>query len=657
MTGTELLLCGFGILLVGAILTAIFGRWAILNGWIAFIFGFIGNLLTFIASLSFLMGEGNATYIMEEAILPSIFYVDKLGALFILVISFISIFAFLYSIRYIEHYRKNTALYYPFLLLFTLGMIGVVSVKNMFAFLVFWEFMTLTSYLLVIYQSERPENLLAGFRYFFWSHIAAGCIMISTALLFVQTNSFDFFIFKGTMPKISQQHPVILHSILALFLIGFGIKAGMFPFGNFWLPDAHPAAPSPVSALLSGVMIKTGVYGILRFFLWMLPPSPEQGVWGAIIAFFGVLSLTFGTFSALEQEDIKRLLAFSSIGQMGYILLGIGVGLALLPKNTPLSYFAFCAGIFHLMNHAVFKGLLFLSAGSILYRKGTRDFGRLGGLIRSMPYTFFAVVMGALAIGGLPPFSGFVSKWLLVFSATLSAKLHYEFPIWAMAALFAGGISIAYILKYLGSAFLGLRIDEKREDVPLTMQISQFVLATFCLLMGVFAVYPLQVVHFSLQDSIPNLPSYSQLFGTGLSITPQLRGLAVAIWNPLLILLSLAILSAIFYEFIRGTKKESEVWVGGTMPPQRTLIYHSHGFFLTLRKGIWSNIPNLPLPRVERLGRLSASPGEDVYEPLIKMGRGFIDKLRRAHSGLLQTYILWQVIGLAIALLLIFGLK
>ncbi len=657
MTGAELLLCGLSILFIGAVITALLGRWTILNGWLAFLFVFIGNLLALLASLSFLIGEQSATYGLGEMLLPSIFYVDRLGALFILVISSISILSSLYSIRYIEHYQKNTALYYPFFLLFISGMIGVVCVKNMFAFLIFWEFMTLTSYLLVIYESERAENLLAGFRYFFWSHISAGCIMIATAFLFMQTNSFDFFVFREAMPKIAEKHPLILHSVLALFLIGFGIKAGMFPFGNFWLPDAHPAAPSPVSALLSGVMIKMGVYGVLRFFLWMLPPSAELGIWGTIIAIFGVLSLTFGTLSALEQEDTKRLLAFSSIGQMGYILLGIGVGLALLHKDTPLSYLAIFAGLLHLMNHAVFKALLFFTAGSILYREGTRDLGRMGRLIHSMPYTFLAVIMGALAIGGLPPFSGFVSKWLLICSATLSARMHYEFPIWAMAALFASGLSIAYTLKFIGAAFLGGGKKEQENDVPLTMQIPQLVLAVFCLLMGVFAVYPLQIIHLSLKDSIANLPSYNQLLGEGLSITPQLRGLAVAIWNPMLVLLSLAILSAIFYEFIRGAKKEAEVWVGGTLPPQRVLKYAPPSFFQTLRRSIWSNIPSLPLPRVERIGRLSASPGEDVYEPFIELGRRFINGLRRAHSGLLQTYILWQMLGLAIALTLIFGLK
>ncbi len=659
MTGIELLLLGFAFLLFGAVVTALLGRWATLNGWVAFIFGLIGNLLTIIASLRFLIGErrGTLPYLIEGISLNTIFYVDRLGAFFIFIISAISILSLLYSIRYMEQYKKNTALYYPFLLLFILGMIGVVSVRHMFVFLLFWEFMTLTSYLLVIYESEKTENLLAGFRYFFWSHLAAGCIMISTALLFVQTNSFDFNIFKGAIPTIAEKHPAIFHSILALFLIGFGIKAGMFPFGNFWLPDAHPAAPSPVSALLSGVMIKTGVYGILRFFLWMLPPSPASNIWGSIIAVFGVLSLTFGTLSALEQVDTKRLLAYSSIGQMGYILLGIGVGIALLPQDTPFSYFALIAGVFHLANHAVFKALLFLTAGSILYKKGTRDLSQLGGLISSMPYTFFAVIMGALALGGLPPFSGFVSKWLIVFSSTLPAKMHYEFPIWAMAALFASGLTMAYILKYIAAAFLGLKREEKEEDVPLTMQIPQFILAIFCLLMGVFAVFPLQIIHFSLQGSIANLPPYPQLLGSGLSITPRLKNFAVAIWNPLLILLALAILSALFYEFIKGKRKETVIWVGGTMPSREALTYRPSGFFLTLRRGIWSNIPSIPLPRIERLGRLSVAPGEDVYEPLIRLGSRFIDRLRRLHSGLLQTYILWQMLGLAIALLLIYVFK
>lgn len=659
MNGMELLLIGISFLFGGAVITALLGRWTILNGIVAFLTGFIGNLLIIFASLSLLIGLGGENALKSPVGLPlsSILYVDKLGAIFLLIISTISILSLLYSIRYIEHYKKNTALYYPFLLLFILGMIGVVSVRNMFAFLIFWEFMTLTSYFLVIFESERPENLLAGYRYFLWSFFSAGCLELAIALLYVQTNSFDMHIFKGAIPVVAEKHPVILHTVLALFFLGFWIKSGMFPFGNFWLPDAHPAAPSPVSALLSGVMIKTGVYGIIRIFLWMLPPSPAMSIWGAIIAGFGAISLVLGTLSALEQSDVKRLLAFHSIGQMGYILLGIGAGLALLPLNIPFGYFAIFAGIFHLMNHSVFKSLLFLTAGSLLYRKGTRELSEMGGLASSMPLTFVAALVAALAIGGIPPLNGFVSKWLLVFSTALPARFHYEFPIWAIASIFASGLTIASMLKYIGSAFLGFKQENEVKDVPLSMQIPQLILAFACIVMGIVAVLPLQLIYYSLQDCLSDLPNYSQLFGTGLSITPQLKGLTVAIWNPILIVVSLAILSAIFYQFIKGAKKETTIWVGGTLPQQRLLIYDPHSFFLTLRKGIWSNIPSVPLPKVERIGRISISAAEDVYQPLINLGARFINRLRRAHSGLLQTYILWQVIGLAIALLLIFGLK
>jgi len=655
MNGMELLLQGFGILVVGAIITALLGKWHRLNGWIAFVLGSIASVLILISAIGTLTSSAPP---LKGSGIFSIFFLDKLSSFFLLIISGISIMSLLYSIRYIEHYRKSTSLYYPFLLLFILGMSGVVSVRNMFAFLLFWEFMTLTSYFLVIYESEKPENLLAGFRYFFWSFLSAGCVELAIALLYIQTNSFDMSIMKGAMPVIQEKHPFMFHSLLALFLIGFGIKAGIFPFGNFWLPDAHPAAPSPVSALLSGVMIKTGVYGILRTFLWMLPLSPASNIWGTVISAMGAISLVMGTLSALEQTDSKRLLAFHSIGQMGYIFLGVGAGLALLSLNSPFGYFALFGGMLHLFNHSIFKSLLFLSAGSILYRKGTRELSQLGGLASSMPLTFLSALTASLAIGGIPPLNGFVSKWLLVFSTSIPARLHYEFPIWAIAGIFASGLTIASMLKYVGSAFMGLKKEEDNfNDVPLTMQISQILLAAACLITGVFAVLPLGIIYNSLRESIMNLPSYEQLIGTGIEIAPKLKGLTIALWNPMLILLSLIVLSVIFYEFIRGAKKETTIWLGGVLVDRRNLVYDPHSYFFTLRRGIWANISSIPLPKIERLSRLSLAPGEDVYEPLIRLGQRFIERLRKSHSGLLQTYILWQMLGLAIVILLIYAFK
>ncbi len=661
MTGTNDLLFGLGILALGALATAFMGRWRSISGITAFIFGLFGNFFLMLSAVLRLLGEeveGPTLHILRGVELGPIFQMDGLGAFFTLLISFISLLALLHSIRYMEIYPKSTALYYPFLLLFNLGMVGVVSVGNMFIFLIFWEFMTLTSYLLVIYESEHPENLLAGFRYFFWSFLAAGCIMIATALLYVQTKSFNFVDFKIAMGGIIRERPAVFHSTMALFLLGFGIKAGMFPLGNFWLPDAHPAAPSPVSALLSGVMIKTGIYGVLRFFLWMLPIGFGMSFWGTIIAFFGAVSLFMGTLSALEQEDVKRMLAYSSIGQIGYILLGIGVGLVLLPQQTPLAYLALIAGMFHILNHGLFKSLLFLISGSLIYRTGTRDLQKLSGLIASMPYTFVAALVAGVAIGGLPPFNGFVSKWLIILTSTLSGKIHYELPIWAVAGIFTTGLTIAYIVKFLGSAFLGLRSNIPKEgDVPSSMQFPQMLLAFLCFLTGFLAYYPLQFIHHCLQVSLGALPSYAQLFGPSPIIAPQVKGLMVGLWNPFLVTASLLFWGLLFYSLLVGAKKEVEVWVGGTMPSTEALIYRARGFSLTLRRGIWSVLPSLKTPSLERMGALSLSLGEDIYDFFIEAGRRALARLRRTHSGLLQTYLLWQILGLAIVLLLAFVLK
>ena len=207
-----------------------------------------------------------------------------------------------------------------------------------------------------------------------------------------------------------------------MIFLGFLVKAGGFPFGMWWLPDAHPAAPSPVSALLSGAMIKLGLYGILRVFLSLMPPGPWLLPWGFVIATFGTLSLFFGTMAALVQLDSKRLLAYHSIGQVGYMLLGFGLGLALLERDPALAAVAIVAGLFHLLNHACFKGLLFLNAGMFEVVTGERDLNRLGGLNKVVPLTAACTIVASLSIAGLPPFNGFSSKWLLYHASVWSGR-------------------------------------------------------------------------------------------------------------------------------------------------------------------------------------------------------------------------------------------
>ena len=320
-------------------------------------------------------------------------HVDALSAVFLLVIAFLSVWAMLYSIEYMLPYRnEDLRRYYPFFLLFVLGMLGVVVSWDMFFFFMFWEFMTLASYVLVVFEKDSPVNLRAGLKYFLMTHVATVLMFVAAIVLWrVGGGSFGFGAMRSSLQALEGRP--IQHLVLALFFLGFATKAGLFPMGD-WLPDAHPAAPSGVSAMLSGVMIKMGVYGLVRIFVGMLPISHASLVWGGIIASAGALSLFVGTLTALVQTDAKRLLAFHSIGQMGYICLGVGMGIAFLPISAPVAAVALMAGLYHMINHACFKGLLFLNAGSIVYRGGTRDLNRLGGLGRFMPVTAATALVG-----------------------------------------------------------------------------------------------------------------------------------------------------------------------------------------------------------------------------------------------------------------------
>jgi hydrogenase-4 component B len=250
---------------------------------------------------------------------------DRLSALFAMLIAVVTLLAGVYSIKYMDIYEEEKPIrFYPFLILFFAGMIGVVSVSDLFFFLVFWEFMTLTSYFLVIFEKDEPQVLKAGFKYFLMTHIGTAFMIIASLMLQAHAGSFSFDAIAAAMAKLSAENPLTLNIILAMFFLGFATKAGVFPFGT-WLPDAHPAAPSGVSAILSGVMIKIGIFGMLRVFLFMLPLSGITSGWGIAIASFGTLSIIMGNTGALLQDDYKRLFAFSSIGQIGYIMLAFGL--------------------------------------------------------------------------------------------------------------------------------------------------------------------------------------------------------------------------------------------------------------------------------------------------------------------------------------------
>ncbi|MBU9888386.1 MAG: hydrogenase 4 subunit B [Candidatus Omnitrophica bacterium] len=424
---------------------------------------------------------------------------EPFSALFLLIISLLSLAASLFAIGYTREYqsKKSIALLGFFYHTFILSMILVVAVRNVFYFLLFWELMSLASYFLVIFEHEKPGARSAGTLYLVMTHVGTAFITAAFLLLVVHAGSFffeDFGPAAGTLP------PGLKDVIFIAALIGFGTKAGVIPL-HIWLPQAHPQAPSHVSALMSGVMIKMAVYGLLRFLFGFLGGTP--GWWGPAVLAVAILSTLLGILYALMEHDIKRLLAFSSIENIGIILLGVGMALVFSSAGQPLYVaFALIAALYHGVNHAVFKGLLFLGAGSVFSRTHTRNMESLGGLIKAMPWTAACFLVGAAAISALPPLNGFVSEWLTfiaLLSGTEGAGIGVRFfaPVLASFLGLAGALAATCFVKAFGVTFLGLSRSPQAahaEEAGAAMKWGMGILASVCFGLALGAPYIFEIL-------------------------------------------------------------------------------------------------------------------------------------------------------------------
>ena len=393
--------------------------------------------------------------------------------------------------------------------LFMAAMLLVVTTGNAFFFLIFWELMTLASYFLVIWEYEKPEAVRAGFSYFVVAHAGAALIMLAFLLIFQKAGSFDFSAFRQ-----ASLSPVVKNLVFILALVGFGAKAGMVPL-HFWTPATYAAAPNHVSALMSGVMKKTAVYGLLRVCVDLLG-VPELG-WGLLILLFGGLSTIFGAFYALSERNLKRMLAYSSVEHVGIILLGVGLGVVGLSMGSPaLAVLGFVAALYHVLNHAFFKGLLFLGAGSVIDQVGTPDLNRMGGLARRMPWTAAVFLVGALAVSAIPPFNGFVSEWFTYqafFSASQSSlfEIRVLSPLFAILLALAGALAVMVYIKAYGGAFTGPARSQPAAsayEAPTLALIGKVFLALGCLVLGLGAPQILPWIS-TVAASITNLPAIS----------------------------------------------------------------------------------------------------------------------------------------------------
>jgi len=372
--------------------------------------------------------------------------------------------------------------FHTLFLLMLAGMNGVVITGDIFNLFVFLEIASVASYALVAFGTERHE-LEAAFKYAVMGTIGSLFVLLGIIFLYSYTSTLNMADMAAILAQKGQSHLLLM--VGALFIMGFGLKAALVPF-HAWLPDAHPSAPAPISAMLSGVLIKSlGVYAIIRIFYNVLGVNPELF---AALRFLGVLSMVVGGLLALGQWDFKRLLAYSSISQVGYIFLGLSLGAS---RPAYAAVLGISGGLFHLFNHSVFKALLFLNSGAVEYSTGTRNLKQMGGLSKKMPVTSATSMVAAMSVAGIPPFSGFWSK-LLIILATVYAG-YYAYAFWAVLVSI---LTLAMYLKVLKYAFLGSLAArwDKIKAVPLFMKTAMVILALICTAGGILYFEPVKSI-------------------------------------------------------------------------------------------------------------------------------------------------------------------
>jgi len=574
--------------------------------------------LSLISSVLLLGFAGAILYTGKEPVFPAIRYLpgldftlaaDRLAAGFILLIAAVVPGVSIYSIEYVEHAkseaRKN--LQAALTNLFILAMLMVVLAGNMVVFLIFWEIMSISSLLLVLHDYSSEENKKAGFFYFIMTSLSTAFLFMGFISLFRLTGSAEF----GPL-----EYPAsILNLPFLCLFIGFGIKAGIVPFHK-WLPYAHPAAPSSISALMSGVMLKVAVYGFLRF---LLSVSALELWWGILILIGGSLSAVLGVIYALKESDIKRLLAYSSIENIGIIFLGIGLYVIFKVEGLEtLAMLSLVGACFHAFNHALFKSLLFLCAGSVVHATGTRDIEAFGGLVKRMPRTAVFFMIGSVSIAALPPTNGFVSEMMLFqayfYSSALPDPLIKVLLIITLSVFaLTSALAAALFVKLFGITFLALprtKCAEDATEVPKFMLLGEAIPATLCILSGLFSARILVLLGFDFE--VPDM----LILGLILIGACGLVWLAVRNSGP------------------SGSPRISkETWGCGSLAQHPTMEYTSAGFSEPLV---------VIFKKVYRTEISSTRMYEDTKESIFKSGTAKIH-LMKFFEEILYTPIVWAV--------------
>jgi len=588
--------------------------------------------------------------------------IDGLSAFFLLPILGLGAVSAIYGVGYLRPYqeRKSIGLSWFLFDILVASMVMVVVARNVLLFLLAWELMSLSSFFLVAFEHEKKEAREASWIYLIATHLGTAFLLTMFLLLGRGSNGLDFSRLGGLPPKLA--------GLCFLFaVIGFGTKAGIMPF-HVWLPEAHPAAPSHVSALMSGIMIKTGIYGILRVLTFLGAPQPW---WGWALIGIGLFSGVIGVLFALAQHDLKRLLAYHSVENIGIIGIGIGAGVLGVSIGAPaLAVLGFAGGILHIANHALFKGLLFLGAGSAIHGAHTREIDHLGGLVKRMPWTALAFLIGAAAISGLPPFNGFVSEFLIyagAFKGVLSADGANAVPLLAVIAGLAliGGLAAACFTKAFGIVFLGEpRSDHARQahESGIVMVLPMLAMAAGCVILGLFGFLIVRAMPWVLADVFgalaPAAPGEAAVRSELFAAAGYLKACT---YGALAILVSIGLIALLRRRLLSGRKVEAgPVWDCGYAAPSARMQYTASSFaqpivdFLNIfqrgRKRFHPPQGYFPETASFETETLDTSQ-EAVYRPLFKNVGRILSKLHIMQHGRIQLYVLYIVLTL-VALLL-----
>ena len=626
-----------------------------------FVFVLLIAAITSIPAVKALSGNAIDILVIKTLVFGNItVHIDSLSSWFILIINLTCINGAFYGIAYMKQYdqqKTNLSMHWILFLLFQSSMLWVCMIQNGLAFLIVWELMSISSFLLIIFEHQNKATLQAGINYLIQMHIGVLCLAAAFIWVYFYEGSFEF----SAIEKFFSSHSNLW--LFLLFFAGFGIKAGFIPLHS-WLPQAHPAAPSHISGVMSGVIVKLGIYGIFRI-LFLL--KQDYTVLGEIIIILSVLTGMYGILNAAVHRDYKKMLAYCTIENIGIIGIGVGLGLMGIGSgNAVMIILGFTGALLHTLNHSLFKSLLFFTAGSVYQQTHTRDMEKLGGLVHSMPQTAFLFLIGGMAIGGLPPFNGFVSEFLLYSGLLLGIKsigLSYvSMMLFSLAGLaLIGGLSMLTFSKSFGTIFLGTprtHLHQQPREVTLGMRVPQYFILIIMLSIGIFPQFYFSVISEIVMRFIPANSSVSLLIPVSL-----LHSISSIGKFSLLFFLLLSIVYVIRNTFTRKRPVSIGLtWSCGYVAPTARMQYTGKSFskslgkllnFIVLEKKKYREIST---GEIFPKKRKHSSHYNDLF--LTKIFNVIIDRLlysmnyfQFVQNGKIQMYILYGVFFIVLVFL------